>query len=74
MKTKLVVVPNIIAIKFDEKSFFGTILGFQPHWDYEHYNEYIRQKIINLSTKNRKHLKCDVIDSSVVNGLKQPIL
>ena len=39
MKTKLVVRPGIKAIKFDEKSFFSTILGFDPHWDYKHYNE-----------------------------------
>ena len=30
-KSKLVVRPDIIAIGFDEKSFFTTILGFQPH-------------------------------------------
>ena len=29
-KTKLVVRPGIIAIRFDEKSFFSTILGFTP--------------------------------------------
>ena len=33
MKTKSVVRPGIIAIRFDEKSFFSTILGFTPHWD-----------------------------------------
>ena len=32
-KTKLVVKNGIIAIRFDEKSFFGTILGFTPGWD-----------------------------------------
>ena len=37
MKTELVVRPGIIATKFDEKSFFNTIPGFQPHWDYKHY-------------------------------------
>ena len=29
-KTKLVVRSGIIAIRFDEKSFFSTILGFTP--------------------------------------------
>ena len=38
MKTKLVVRVGIIAIRFDEKSFFSTILGFTSGWDYKHYN------------------------------------
>ena len=74
MKTKLVVRPGNIAIMFDEKSFFSAILGFTPHWDYKHYNEYISQKITNLSTINKLPLKCGVIDGSVVNGFRQPIL
>ena len=37
-KTKLVVNSGIIAIRFDEKSFFSTILGFTAGWDYKHYN------------------------------------
>ena len=74
MKTKLVVQSGIIAIRFDEKSFFSTNLGFTAGWDYKHYNKYISQKIVNLSNTNKIHLKCDVIDGSVVNGLRQPIL
>ena len=74
MKTKLVVNNGIIAIRFDEKSFFSTVLGFTPGWDYKHYNKYINQKIVNLSNTNKKHLKCDAINGSVVNGLRQPIL
>ena len=74
MKTKLVVNIGIIAIRFDEKSFFNTILGFTPGWDYKHYNKYISQKIVSLSYTNKIHLKCDIIDGSVVNGLRQPIL
>ena len=69
MKTKSVVRPAIIAIRFDEQSFFSTILGFTSGWDYKHYNKYISQKIVNLSSTNKIHLKCDVIDSSVVDGL-----
>ena len=34
MKTKLDVKAGIIAIRFDEKSFFNTVLGFTPGWDY----------------------------------------
>ena len=73
-KTKLVVRDGIIAIRFDEKSFFNTILGFTPGWDYKHYNEYTSQRIVNLGNTNKIHLKCDVIDGSIQNGLRQPIL
>ena len=73
-KTKLVVRSGIIAIRFDEKSFFNTILGFTPGWDYKHYNQYLSQKIVNLSSAKKIHLKCDAINASVVNGIRQPIL
>ena len=74
MKTKLVVNSGIIAIRFDEKSFFNTVLGFTPGWDYKHYNKYTSQKILNLGSTNKIHLESDVIDGSIVNGLRQPIL
>ena len=73
-KTKLVVRPGIIAIRFDETSFISTILGFASGWDYKHYNKYTSQTIVNLSTTNKIHLKSDVIDGSVVNGIREPIL
>ena len=73
MKTKLVVRPDIIARRNDEKLFFSAILGFNPHWDYKHYNEYISQKNVNLSSTNKMLLKCDVINGSVVDGLRKPI-
>ena len=73
-KTKLVVSNGIIAVRFDEKSFFSTILGFTAGWDYKHYNQYLSQKIVNLSSTNEIHLKCDAINGSVVNGIRQPIL
>ena len=72
-KTKLDVRPGIIAIRFDEESFFSTILGFTAGGDYKHYNKYISQKIVNIGSTNKKHLKCDVIDGSIRNGLRQPI-
>ena len=53
---------------------FSTVLGFTPGWDYKHYNEYISQKIVNLNSTYKIHLKCDVNDGSVVSGLSQPIL
>ena len=74
MKTQLVVRDGIIAIKFDDRSFFSSFLAFNPAWDYKHYNEYISQKIITLGTINEIHLKCDVTDNSVVNGLREPSL
>ena len=74
MKTKLVVRSGIIAIRFDEKSFFSTILGFNSGWDYKHYNKYISQKILILGSTNKIHLKCDIIDGSIVNGIRQSIL
>ena len=74
MKTKLDIKAGIIAIRFDENSFFSTILGFTHGWDYKHYNKYNSQKIVNLNNTNKIHLKCDVINASVVNGLRQPIL
>ena len=73
-KTKLVVNSGIIAIRSDENSFFSTILGFTPGLDYKHYNQYLSQKIVNLSTTKKINLNCDVIDGPVVNGNRQPIL
>ena len=73
-KTKLVVNSDIMAISFDEKSFFSSILGFTPGWDYKHYNEYLSQKIVNLNGTNKIHLRCDAIDGSVANGIRQSIL
>ena len=73
-KTKLFVRPGIIAIRFDEKSFFSTVLGFTPGWDYKHFNENTSQKIVNLNSTIKIHLKSDDIDGSVVNGFRQPIL
>ena len=67
MKTKLVVRSGIIARRFDEQSFFITILDFNPHWHFKHYNEYNSQKIVNLKSTNKMHLKGCFIDGSVVN-------
>ena len=74
MKTKLVVRTGIKATIFDEKSFFGTIFGFNHGWDYKHYNEYISHEFVNLGSTIKTHLRADVFDGSVVNGIKQPIL
>ena len=57
-----------------EESIFSNVLGFTPGWDYKHYNEYFSQKIVNLSSTNKIHLKADVIYGSVVNGVRETIL
>ena len=62
------------TLRFDERSFFHTLLGFTPYWDYKPSSVYISDKILNLNTVNKIHLKCDVIDGSVVDGVKQPVL
>ena len=62
------------TLRFDEKSFFNTLLGFTPYWDYKPPGVYTSDKILNLNTINKIHLKCDIIDGSVVDGIRQPIL
>ena len=74
MTAKLLVRPGLIAIRFEEKSFFISILGFNPHWDYKFYKEYIRRKIPKISTKDKFHIECDVIDSYVLIGKQEPYL
>ena len=72
-KTKLVVENGIMAMRFDGKSFFSIVLAFTSGWDNKHYNKHISQKIVNLSSTNKIHLKCDVIDGSIQDGIRQPI-
>ena len=62
------------TLRFDERSFFLTLLGFTPYWDYKPSGVYTSDKILNLKTVNKIHLKCDVINGSVVDGIRQPIL
>ena len=73
-KTNLVVRDGIIAIRFDEKSFFSTFLGCISGWAYKHYDKYISQKIVNLSSTNKIHLKTDVVDEIILSGVRHPIL
>ena len=74
------------SLRFDKKSFFHVILGFTPYWDYKMANTdfgapavnngvYVSDKIIlNLNTIDKIHLKCDCIDGSIQDGVRQPIL
>ena len=81
MKTKLIF-DYFASLRFNKKSFFHTLLGFAPHWDYKPTNGvnsdsagvYISDKILNLNTINKIHLKCDCIDGSLQDGVRQPIL
>ena len=53
-----------------------------PYWDYKPTNAihadspgvYTSAKKLNLNTKNKIHLQTDVIDGSIVNGSRQPVL
>ena len=78
MITRLKLGPQINVLRFDKKSFFTfftTILGFTPYWDYKCYgNDYYNEKNINLSISNKIQLKCDCIDGSVLNSVRQPII
>ena len=70
------------ALRFDENSFFHTLLGFTPYWDCKPTNSnrdsipgvYISNEILYLSSTNKIHLKCDCIVGSIQDGVRQPIL
>ena len=85
MKTKLILTrfgSTFGTLRFDEKAFLNTLLGFTPYCDYKPTNEiradspgvYTSDKILNLSTIDKIHLKCDAFDGSILSGLRQPIL
>ena len=69
-------------LRFDERPFSNTLMDLKPYWDYEptsvlHADRprvYTSEKILNLSTKKRVHLKCSVFDGSREDGLEQPKL
>ena len=67
-----------------ERSFFYTILGFTQSRSYplddigSHYQiiagSYESNKPINIISIDKIHLKCDCIQGSIVNGIREPIL
>ena len=69
---------------FTNKSFFYTILGFTQSYSYPlddidaFYQliagSYISGKPINITGIDKIHLKCDCIQGSIVNGIREPIL
>ena len=70
------------TLRFDERSFFRTLLGFEPYWDYKPTNSYhvaipgvyTSDKILYLNTIYRIHLKFDCFDGSIQERLGQRIL
>ena len=69
---------------FTERSFFYTILRFTQSRSYplddidSHYQiiagSYKSDKPINITGIDKIHLKCDCIQGSIVNGIREPIL
>ena len=69
---------------FTNKNFFYTILGFTeshsyPLDDLEGFYQLISglyegNKPNNITGIDKVHLKCDVVDGSIVNGVREPIL
>ena len=69
---------------FTEKSFFYTILGFTqsqsyPLDDIDGFYQliagsYKSNRPINITGIDKIHLKCDCIQGSIVNGIREPIL
>ena len=76
--TKSILRSDNNALRFDEKSFFNTILGFSSHWDYKNISsddcEYYSEKNTDLSIIDKIHINCDCSDGSVLNGVRQPKL
>ena len=58
MKLKL---ETIESLGFDKQSIFNTILGFSPNWDNKTITEYISQDKRFISTLDRSHLKCEIV-------------
>ena len=85
MKTKFIWTrfgSAIGRIRFDENSIFKKFIGFTPYWDYKPIiaihaddpGDYTGDKNLILITKEKIHFKCEVIDGSIVDGLRQPVL
>ena len=72
------------TLLFTNKSFFYTILGFTesrqgPLNDIDGFYQiisgsYKSNKPINITGIDKIHLKCDCIQGSIVNGIREPIL
>ena len=60
--------------RFNEKSYFNTILGLGPICDYKPNFEKISQYKINKNTTKKIHSSCDRITGSILTRSKQPIV
>ena len=64
------------------KDIFYTLFGFTTYWDYKPTNSnqdaipgvYTSDKILNLNTIKKIHLKCDCNDGSIQDGARRLIL
>ena len=81
LKSNLKIIQTLI---FTEKSFFYTILGFTQSRSYplDDINgfyqliagSYKSDKHINITGIDKIHFKCDCIQGSIVNGIREPFL
>ena len=71
MKTKLKT--NIVS-RFDNESILSTILGLRQKWDDKPNSDCISQNKTKITTKDEIHLKCDYINGSIINSIRQPNL
>ena len=71
------------TLRFDKKSFFHTLIKFEPYWDYKPTNAFSADSagvyttdkyILNLNTVDKIRLNCDCIDGSIQERVRQPIL
>ena len=72
------------TLLFTNKSSFYTILGFTQSHSYRlddidgFYQmiagSYKSDKPINITGIDKVHLKCNVVDGSIVNGVREPVL
>ena len=84
-KTKLILTRfglTFGTLRFDEKSFFKTLMGFTQQWDYKPTDAIqadssgvcTSDKVLNLNTVNKIHSNCVVFVGSIQKGLGHPIL
>ena len=81
LKSNLKIIQTLI---FTERSFFFTVVGFTQSRSYplndidSHYQliggSYKSDKPINITGIDKIHLKCDCIQGSIINGVRESIL
>ena len=72
------------TLLFTNKNFIYTILGFtqSPSYPLDDIDEFYQlisgsyksDKSINITGIDKVHLKCNVVDGSIVNGFREPFL